>query len=91
MSEKYIFLVEDNPDDVALTRIAFRKCGIPVQLIVVNDGQEALDFLFGEGKHAGRDTAETPSVTLLDLKIPYMGGLEVLKHIREDQKTAVSR
>jgi two-component system response regulator len=82
MSEKLVLLVEDNQDDVDLTRIAFKRCKIPNEIIVVGDGQEALDFLFGEGKYAGRDTSQLPAVVLLDLKLPFVGGVEVLKRIR---------
>ncbi len=82
MVEKFVLLVEDNPDDVDLTKIAFKKCKIPNELVVVEDGQQALDYLFGEGQYAGRDTAQTPAVVILDLKLPYVSGVEVLKRIR---------
>jgi CheY-like chemotaxis protein len=85
MSEKYVLLVEDNPDDVELTQIAFRRCKIPNKLVVVWDGREALDFLFGKGKYADRDKNQMPAVVLLDLKLPYVSGLEVLKGIRMNQ------
>jgi two-component system, response regulator len=82
MSKMFVLLVEDNPDDVDLTRIAFKKCKIPNDLLVVGDGQEALDFLFGEGNFAGRDTSQIPAVMILDLKLPYVSGVEVLKRVR---------
>jgi two-component system, response regulator len=82
MNDKFVLLVEDNQDDVDLTRIAFKKCQIPDELIVVEDGQEALDFLFGEGQYAGRDTSQLPAVVLLDLKLPYVSGVEVLRRVR---------
>lgn len=82
MNQKFVLLVEDNPDDVEITKIAFKRCQIPNKLIVVGDGQDALDFLFGEGKFAGRDTSELPAVLLLDLKLPFVSGVEVLKKIR---------
>ncbi len=82
MSEKFVLLIEDNPDDVNLTQIAFNKCRISNELIVVQDGQEALDFLFGEGKYASRDISQLPAVVLLDLKLPFVSGMEVLKKIR---------
>ncbi len=82
MVKKFVLLVEDNPDDIDLTKIAFKKCKIPNELVVVEDGQQALDYLFGEGQYAGRDTAQTPAVVILDLKLPYVSGVEVLKRIR---------
>jgi two-component system, response regulator len=87
MVEKYILLVEDNPDDVALTQMAFRKCRIPNKLVVASDGEEALDFLFGRGKFADRDLSQEPALILLDLKLPYISGFEVLQQIRADKRT----
>jgi len=87
MSDKVILLVEDNPDDEALTLRALKKNNIQNDVVVARDGVEALDYLFGTGKHAGRDTSVTPSVTLLDLKLPKIDGLEVLKKIRADDRT----
>jgi two-component system response regulator len=87
MKEKTILLVEDNPDDVELTLRAFRKNNILNPVIVAKDGVEALDYLFGTGMHAGRDLKELPVVTLLDLKLPKIDGLEVLKKIRRDERT----
>jgi CheY-like chemotaxis protein len=87
MNEKYVLLIEDNPDDVELTRLAFQRCGITNKMIVVYDGQEALDFLFGQGKYAARDTEQIPGIILLDLKLPRVSGYEVLKQIRINIKT----
>ena len=82
-----ILLVEDNPDDEALTLRALRKNNIKNEVQVVRDGVEALDFLFGTGGYAGRDVTNTPEVILLDLKLPRLDGLEVLKRVRENQQT----
>ena len=87
MSEKHILLVEDNADDVELTLRAFKKNRIMNCLTVVTDGAEALDYLFGKGKYAGRDTSRLPTVILLDLKLPKVDGMEVLKAIRSDERT----
>jgi two-component system response regulator len=87
MEEKIILLVEDNPDDVELTLRAFRKNNIGNKVDVAKDGVEALDYLFGVGMHAGRDVKELPVVILLDLKLPKIDGLEVLKRIRQDERT----
>ena len=86
MSKNFVLLVEDNPDDVGLTQIAFKRCHISNELVVVENGQDALDFLFGEGKYAGRDVSQVPAVVLLDLKLPLVSGLEVLKRIRLDTR-----
>ena len=87
MSDKVILLVEDNPDDEALTLRALKKNNIQNDVVVARDGVEALDYLFGTGNHTGRDTSVLPSVTLLDLKLPKIDGLEVLKKIRADERT----
>ena len=87
MAEKVILLVEDNPDDEALTLRAFRKNNILNDVVVARDGVEALDYLFGTGAHAGRDTREQPQVVLLDLKLPKVDGLEVLRRLRADART----
>ena len=89
MSDKVILLVEDNPDDEALTLRALKKNNIQNDVVVARDGAEALDYLFGTGKHAGRDASVLPSVTLLDLKLPKIDGLEVLKKIRADDRTKI--
>jgi two-component system, response regulator len=82
-----ILLVEDNPDDVLLTQRAFERSSVPNEIIVAQDGQEALDFLFAEGTHAGRDSGIMPGVVLLDLKLPKVEGLEVLRRLRADPRT----
>jgi DNA-binding response OmpR family regulator len=84
VNNKIILLVEDNPDDVALTLRAFKKNNISNKVIIAGDGVEALDYLFGRGKHTSRDIKELPVLILLDLKIPKISGLEVLKTIRQD-------
>jgi len=83
---KTILLVEDNSSDVELTRRAMSKGQISSELVVAEDGQKALDYLRGEGTHAGRSIAETPSLVLLDLKLPSVPGLEVLRSIRADRR-----
>lgn len=90
MQKQVILLVEDNPDDEALTLRALKKNNITNAVVVVRDGAEALDYFFGEGKFAGRDTSETPQVTLLDLKLPKVDGLEVLRRLRSDQRTKLA-
>ncbi|HEX9835579.1 MAG TPA: response regulator [Alphaproteobacteria bacterium] len=87
MAGKPLLLVEDNPDDEALTLRAFKKNNISNEVIVARDGAEALDYLFGSGKHAGRDTSILPQVILLDLKLPKLDGIEVLRRIRADKRT----
>ena len=82
-----ILLVEDNPDDELLARRAFKKSHIANEIVVVRDGQEALDYLFGEGQYAGRDISIRPQVILLDLKLPKVDGLEVLQRMRADERT----
>ncbi len=82
-----ILLVEDNPDDVELTLRALKKSKIANEVVVAKDGVEALDYLFGTGTHAGRDISKMPTVILLDLKLPRISGLEVLKRMRADKRT----
>lgn len=82
-----ILLVEDNPDDVALTLRAFRKNNVSNDVVVVEDGMEALDYLFCNGTYAGRAGQPLPQVVLLDLKLPRVDGLEVLRRIRADERT----
>jgi two-component system, response regulator len=87
MKEKVILLVEDNPDDVALTLRSLKKNNILNRVVVAGDGVEALDYLFGTGAYAGRDGNDLPVIVLLDLKLPRMDGMEVLKRIRRDERT----
>lgn len=86
-NNKFILLVEDNPTDEALTLRALKKSNVANEVIVVRDGQEALDYLFAEGTHEGRDTNNMPSIIMLDLKLPKVDGLEVLKRLRSDERT----
>lgn len=87
MDEKMILLVEDNPDDEALTLRALKKHNIGNKVFVVRDGAEALDFLFCTGAYTERDANDMPQVTLLDLKLPKVDGLEVLRRLRADKRT----
>ncbi len=82
-----ILLVEDNPRDAEMTIRALKKCNLANQLLHVKDGQEALDFLFGTGPYAGSDVSQLPKVILLDLKLPKVDGIEVLRRIRADERT----
>ncbi len=82
-----ILLVEDNPDDEALTMRALRRHNIANPVVVAHDGVEALDYLFGTGAHTGRDVTQLPQVMLLDLKLPKLDGLEVLRRVRADDRT----
>jgi two-component system, response regulator len=84
---KTILLIEDNPSDIELTRRALDRSRVSNELVVVQDGQEALDYLFGSGPYAGRDASALPGVALLDLKLPKVPGLEVLRAIRDDPRT----
>jgi two-component system response regulator len=86
---KVILLVEDNPTDEKLTLRGFRKSGIANEIVVVHDGVEALDYLFATGSHAGRDGSALPTLVLLDLNLPRIGGLEVLRRLRADPRTAL--
>jgi two-component system response regulator len=87
MAEKFILLVEDNPDDEALTLRALKKNKVANGVVVARDGTEAVDFLFGTGAHAGRNVAELPQIVLLDLNLPKLDGFEVLRRIRADDRT----
>ena len=91
MSKSTILLVEDNPDDAALTLRAVRKNNLNAEVTVVSDGVEALDWLFATGRHAGRNAEELPDLVLLDLKLPKIDGLEVLRRIRQDVRTKLLR
>src|SRR5512133_2104752 len=82
-----ILLVEDNPDDVELTLLAFEEGNLCNKITVAMDGEEALDYLFGTGKYAGRNIDALPELVLLDLKLPKIHGLDVLKRIRADEHT----
>jgi two-component system response regulator len=86
VAEKVILLVEDNPDDEALTLRALKTNNIRNEVVVARDGVQALDYLFGTGAHVGRDVRERPAVVLLDLKLPKVDGLEVLRRIRADER-----
>lgn len=87
MPNKVILLVEDNPDDEELTLLAFQKSNITNEVVVVRDGVEALAYLFGTGAYAGRDPGKLPMVVLLDLKLPKIDGLEVLRQVRSTPQT----
>ncbi len=87
MNSKAVLLVEDNPSDIELTKRAFDKAHVTNKIVVAEDGQEALDYLFGTGIHQGRDVTDMPTVVLLDLKLPKIDGLEVLRRIRASEAT----
>jgi len=89
MNNNVILLVEDNPDDEELTLLAFKESNVLNEVVVARDGAEALDYLFGTGKYAGRDASRPPQLILLDLKLPKLGGLEVLEHMRADPRTSL--
>jgi two-component system response regulator len=84
---KIILLVEDNPDDELLALRALRKNGIASEVVVARDGVEALDYLFATGEYSGRDIEDAPQLVLLDLKLPKLDGLEVLRRLRSDERT----
>jgi two-component system response regulator len=87
MSQPYILLVEDNPDDEELTLLSLRRHNLGHEIVVVRDGVEAVEFMAGEGQYAGRDLSAMPAVILLDLKLPKLDGLGVLKRLRGDPRT----
>lgn len=87
MDRRTILLVEDNPKDEMLTLRALKKCNVANEIFIVRDGAEALDYLFANGEHAGREVEDLPAVVLLDLKLPKIDGLEVLRRVREDART----
>ncbi len=86
-NEVEILLVEDNPDDVELTLRALKKHNLANKVYIVNDGAEALEYIFATGKYADRDISKPPKVILLDLKLPKVNGLEVLEKIKSDERT----
>jgi two-component system response regulator len=86
---KLILIVEDNPDHLELTILTLEDIGLAAQIVVARDGAEALDFLFGQGAHAGRCTDKQPRFVLLDLKLPKLSGLDVLRSIRANALTAL--
>ena len=87
MTQPYILLVEDNPDDEELTLLSLRRHNLGHEIVVVRDGVEAVEFMAGEGQYAGRDVTSMPAVILLDLKLPKLDGLGVLKRLRADPRT----
>jgi len=87
MNSNYVFLVEDNPTDEALTIRSLRKAAVTNEIIIARDGEEALDHLFMTGHHAGRAYVGPPALILLDLNLPKIGGLEVLRRLRADERT----
>src|ERR1700690_3994143 len=89
MQEKTILLVEDNPDDEALTLRALKKNNIHNRVVAAHDGVEALDYLFTTGAYASRDGRKTPQFILRDLKLPKVGGLEVWRRVRADERTRI--
>jgi two-component system, response regulator len=89
MKKKMILLVEDNPDDEELALRALKQHSILNEIVVVRDGAEALEFLFGTGAYAGRDATELPELVLLDLKLPKLNGAEVLEQLRNDPRTKI--
>ena len=89
MKEKLILIVEDNPDHLELTVLTLEEQGVAAKIAVARDGAEALDFLFGQGIHAGRDTQHQPTFILLDMKLPKLSGLDVLRSLRANPLTAL--
>lgn len=89
MIQEIVLLVEDNPDDVELTLRAFKKNNLMNEIVVAGDGAEALDYLFARGSYANRDPAALPQLVLLDLKLPKVDGLEVLRQIRANERTSL--
>jgi two-component system response regulator len=87
MRARDILLVEDNSDDIELTVMALKEAKITNPVVVARNGVEALDYLFGTGTHAGRPSADQPVVVLLDIKLPLLNGIDVLKRMREDERT----
>ena len=89
MSKKLILIVEDNPDHLELTVLTLEEQGVDAEIVVARDGAQALDFLLGEGPYAGRDTQKQPTFVLLDLKLPKLSGLDVLRSMRANPLTAM--
>ena len=89
MSDKLILVVEDNPDHLELTVLTLEESGAHAEIVVARDGVEALDYLFGQAQHAGRDTQRQPSFILLDMKLPKLSGLDVLRSVRGNPLTAL--
>lgn len=89
MCGNLILIVEDNPDHLELTVLTLEDLGVKAEIVVARDGAEALDFLFGQGVHAGRDTERKPSFILLDMKLPKLSGLDVLRSVRGNPITAL--
>lgn len=87
MYSKFILLVEDNEDDIKLTQMAFKENNIMNELVIIQDGAEALDYIFCKGNYSNRDKNELPTLILLDIKLPKVDGIEVLKQIRANKKT----
>ncbi len=87
MENKIILLVEDDPDDEELTQLALQEGNVSNHVVVARDGVEALDYLFAAGAHAGRDSGSMPELILLDLKLPKLDGMEVLRCLRADERT----
>lgn len=83
-----ILLVEDNADDELLALRALKKTSVPSTVVVARDGEEALEYIFGQGKYAGRDVSDQPKVVFLDLKLPKLNGIDVLRSIRKDSRTS---
>ena len=89
MNDKLILVVEDNPDHLELTVLTLEGHGVAAEIVVARDGAEALDYLFGQGRHAGRDTHKQPTFVLLDMKLPKLSGLDVLRSVRSNPLTAL--
>ena len=89
MTTKPILLVEDTPDDAELTVMSLKQSGLLNEVIVVEDGVEALDYLFAQGRFAGRNSENVPALVLLDIKMPRLDGIEVLQRLRADQRTSI--
>lgn len=88
MDPMTILLVEDNADDELLALRALKKTSVPSTVVVARDGEEALEYIFGQGKYAGRNVGDQPKVVFLDLKLPKLNGIDVLRSIRKDSRTS---